>query len=226
MVLTIDGFNRKEVLQYLMWRGSEIPEEIEEMIDSCMEETLQSIRPQFTWRLFSVEHNDTFSLKEAGLELPGSDIRRLLEDCDRCVLMAVTLGSGMDRLILRSKGRNLSRSVVLDSCGSAAVEAACEQAQKEILRQLGGECYLTDRFSPGYGDLPLEFQKQMIELLDTPRQIGLTLSESCMMAPGKSVTAIIGIADKPQKKRFRGCAYCSMFESCAFRKGKTYCGRA
>ena len=52
---------------------------------------------------------------------------------------------------------------------------------------------LAARFSPGYGDLPLEFQREIFRALDVPRRIGVSLGSSCLMSPSKSVTAIVGI---------------------------------
>ena len=85
--------------------------------------------------------------------------------------------------------------------------------------------YLTDRFSPGYGDLPISLQDSFLRLVDAQKQIGLTVTTTHILTPRKSVTAIIGLANQPQNKRFRGCAYCSMFETCAFRKAGKTCGR-
>jgi hypothetical protein len=90
---------------------------------------------------------------------------------------------------------------------------------------VGTGLYFTDRFSPGYGDLPLSLQPALTSLLDTSRQIGLTLTDSLILLPRKSVTAVLGLAHKPQTKRFRGCAYCSMFASCAYRKAGKTCGK-
>ena len=53
--------------------------------------------------------------------------------------------------------------------------------------------HLTERFSPGYGDLDMAVQKDLCLVLDTGRTIGVTLTESCMMVPVKSVTAIVGL---------------------------------
>ena len=50
------------------------------------------------------------------------------------------------------------------------------------------------------------------------------MSERFLMNPTKSVTALIGISDRPQMARIRGCAYCTMRETCALRKGGKHCG--
>ena len=74
------------------------------------------------------------------------------------------------------------------------------------------------RFSPGYGDLPLEIQKDLCRMLNASRRIGLTVSESMLMVPCKSVTAVIGIAEEPQDHRASGCEVCNLFRTCEFRK--------
>ena len=117
-------------------------------------------------------------------------------------------------------------ALMLDSCASCAIENVCDNFQNELEERLFNEnLYLTDRFSPGYGDMPFEQQREICEILNTSKTIGVSLNESGIMIPRKSVTAIMGIAQKPQKKRFRGCEYCSMFENCDFRKGGITCGK-
>ncbi len=218
MPIQLNGINRAEVLQYLGWRGSEIPPEVGAQLDACLAETVQLAAPRMVWRVFDRE-----AVPE-GLLL-GEDVHALLVESRRCVLLAATLGGGVENAIRRAQVRDMTRALILDCCGSAAIEAVCDAAEQEILAALGEGAFLTDRFSPGYGDLPLSVQPRFLETLDTARRIGLTLTSTGIMTPRKSVTAVLGVAASPQSKRFRGCAYCSMFETCTFRKvGKT-CGK-
>lgn len=117
----------------------------------------------------------------------------------------------------------MARAVLLDACGSAWVESGCDAAEAQLQRRLPGR-YRTDRFSPGYGDLPLQVQPQVCAALDAGRRLGLSVTESLLLNPAKSVTAVIGLSDTPQRARIRGCAYCSMRESCTLRKGGNHCG--
>ena len=96
-------------------------------------------------------------------------------------------------------------------------------AEEELRARLPG-WFLTDRFSPGYGDLPLCIQPEVCAALDAGRRVGIHVSDSFLMNPMKSVTAVIGIADRPQMARVRGCAYCAMAASCRLRKGGKHCG--
>ena len=108
------------------------------------------------------------------------------------------------------------------ACGSALVEQGCDGAEKELAARFPGQ-YLTDRFSPGYGDLPLSLQGNICTALDAPRRLGLHVTESSLLNPVKSVTAVVGLSDQPQKARIRGCTYCQMRESCALHKGGNHC---
>ena len=222
MEIKLEAFNRREVLEYLLWRGGEIEPEIDALVDDCMVETLRVSRPRYTYRVLPVDR----TAQTPSLAFAGEDVQTLLTDCERVILFAATLGAELEMAIRRAQARDLTRALVLDCCGSAAIEAVCDAAERQILAQLSAETvWLTDRFSPGYGDLPIDRQPELLALTDAARQIGLTATGTNILVPRKSVTALIGIADKPQSKRFRGCAYCSMFENCSYRKAGKTCGR-
>ena len=89
----------------------------------------------------------------------------------------------------------MSRALALDCCASAAVEELCDQIELELQGKFPG-CFFPYRFSPGYGDLPLEVQGELLHLLDAPRRVGLCANESSLLTPRKSVTAILGISEK------------------------------
>ncbi|MGN0745690.1 MAG: methionine synthase [Aristaeellaceae bacterium] len=180
------------------------------------------ITPRWTWRTFALAE-EPLGLQGTEVLLPGSLARRMLADCRQAVLMGCTLGAEFDRLMREAQARDMARAVMLDACGSALVEAGCDAAEKEIASRLPG-LYLTDRFSPGYGDLPLDVQRPLCAALDLPRRLGVSLTDTCLMNPQKTVTAIIGLADRPQMARIRGCAYCMMNKTCALRKGGKRCG--
>jgi hypothetical protein len=147
----------------------------------------------------------------------------MLDGCEKVVLLACTLGLEFDARLRAAQARDMSKAVILDGCGSALVEQGCEEAEREIALRFPG-MYLTDRFSPGYGDLPLSLQPQILQALDAQRRLGIVVSPSLLMTPAKSVTAIIGLSSVPQMARIRGCEYCSMKETCALRKGGKHCG--
>ena len=147
----------------------------------------------------------------------------MLAQCDQAVLLACTLGTKFYAMVRSAQVRDMARAVILDACGSALVEQGCDEAERDIAARFPG-LYLTDRFSPGYGDLPLSLQPGLCAVLDAERRVGIHVTSSFLMNPGKSVTAVIGLSDKPQMARIRGCAWCAMRETCTLRKGGKTCG--
>ena len=187
--------------------------------------TLESrVAPRYLWRACRIERGgEGIFLPEAALTLPGTLAEKMLAECGTAVLMVCTLGAEFDRMEREWQARDMARAAVLDACGSAWTEAACDAAEEEIRNRFPG-MYLTDRFSPGYGDLPLSLQADFLRALDAGRKLGITANESFLMLPSKSVTAVTGLADRPQGAKIRGCAYCGLRENCEYRRGGKFCG--
>ena len=162
-------------------------------------------------------------LSGSGVTLTGKTAQTMLAQCHQAALLCCTLGGEFEALLRRTQARDMAQAAILDACGSAYVESGCDAAQEELAQRFPS-LYLTDRFSPGYGDLPLSLQPAICSVLDTQRRLGVQTTQHFLLNPGKSVTAIIGLSDRPQMARVRGCAYCSMQETCALRKGGHHCG--
>ena len=215
--------DREEILRYLGAGGAQVPPDVARLVEEAAAQVEATARPRFTWRVFPLERQgEVPTVPQAGLTLEGRTARLMLEECHRCVLLAATMGAEFDAQLRAAQAGDMARAVVLDACGSAGVEWACDRAEEEIRARLPG-VHLTDRFSPGYGDLPLTIQSTLCAALDTQRRLGLHVTPSCLLNPGKSVTALIGLADTPQRRRIRGCAYCSLAATCTLRKRGKSC---
>ena len=184
---------------------------------------LRAVRPRYVYRLFPVERGtEGVALTGSGVTLPGDMAASLLAGCQEAALLACTLGAGFETMLRAAQARDMARAVILDACGSALVEAGCDLAEREIASRCPGK-YLADRFSPGYGDLPLGIQGAVCAVLDAPKRLGIQVTGSLLMNPTKSVTAVIGLADVPQPARIRGCEYCALAGTCTIRKGGRSC---
>lgn len=214
--------NIQEVLLYLGWRGGKPEETLMDSVRQAADTIQKAARPLVIWRRFPVEGNQ---IPGTSLTLEGQDILRHLEGCKEAILMAATLGPQVENVLMRSGVLDMSQALMMDSCASTAIENVCDNLEAELRASIEKEgFYLTDRFSPGYGDLPLAHQRMLCEVLDTQRRIGLAVSASGIMIPRKSVTAIMGISPVPRKRRSSGCANCNMFYTCQIRKGGGFCG--
>lgn len=214
--------NIDEALRYL-GAGTQAPAALRQEMADVARQLMQTLRPHYTYRVYPLRHEEhTELLPDADVALTGGTARRMLAQCDQAVLLVCTLGAQFDTLLHTQQARDMSRAVMLDACGSAWVEAGCDAAEQELKTRFP-ERYLTDRFSPGYGDLPLTLQPGICAALDAQRRLGVTVTESLLLNPAKTVTAVIGLADAPQMARIRGCAYCALRQTCALRKGGTSC---
>lgn len=217
----LEEISENEVLLYLGYRTGAVPEELERQIAACAGEIRATARPHAVWRPMRL---DGTRLLGSDVTLEGEDIRALLSGCGEAVLLAVTLGPEVERLLRRAEVTDLARALVLDAAASTAVENVCDLLEADLRAYYGAQgLFLTDRFSPGYGDFPLAEQRPFCALLDTERRIGLHLSESCILVPRKSVTALLGVSPVPKPKRARGCEKCSMFRSCPYRRDGHTC---
>ncbi|MCD8382549.1 MAG: vitamin B12 dependent methionine synthase, activation domain protein [Clostridiales bacterium] len=221
MELTASQLNEREILRYLGCSG-EPPEELLRAVREGIALIAETARPRQIWRLFDLEGAHPVG---TSVTFQGEDIRRHLQGCDQVILMAATLGPDVETLLLRAEVRDMAQALVLDCCASAGVEAVCDRLEGRLRAEWREkDRYLTDRFSPGYGDFPIGQQPELCRLLDTQRRIGLSLTSSGIMVPRKSVTAVLGIADTPRHRRSQGCLGCAMYDNCAMRKGGTPCG--
>ena len=160
------------------------------------------------------------------LYFKGESIKKHLAGCERVVIMGVTLGRSVDNLISRLEVKDMKMAVLADTGASVLADMFADELEEEIRKGLPEETpYMTGRFSPGYGDLPLDTQRDLIRALDAERKIGLTLNENNLMIPMKSVTAIIGISSKPVTGFLATCDKCVLYNKCEKRKEGRICGK-
>ncbi len=127
-------------------------------------------------------------------EMRSADLARHLDGCTKVILFAATVGVAAEREMQKAAVRSPVRALFMDAIGTERIEALCDTFESEVCRYASAQGReIRARFSPGYGDLPLETQRTIFTVLDCPRRIGLSLTDGCMMSPSKSVTAFIGM---------------------------------
>ena len=136
------------------------------------------------------------SADENGVEFPfgrveSRDIAKNLFGCKEAFVFAVTLGHGVERLLSKMSHLSAADFFVYDAIGSALAESVCDEAEKIIK----GFAKCKPRFSPGYGDFPLSVQRDVLSLVNAERLVGITLTDTNLMLPQKSITAILGIRE-------------------------------
>lgn len=218
--------NRSEVLRYLGYRNQKIEVEIDNLIDSCINEIKEVSNPFCTYKIFNIDTlENEVRVCGTNLILKGKDISNHLRHSKKCAILASTLGVSVDNRIRILGKTDITRAVILDSCATDAIESTCNMVEseiKEIARKEGFD--INFRYSPGYGDLSIDVQPDILNILNTEKKIGLTCTESFILLPRKSVTAIIGFVEDGRKESKKGCKTCSAYDSCLYRRDGVSCG--
>ena len=205
-----------------------------DQIERCRQTVLEASKIRCVYRILpmSLIGLDSAGPDSAGHDpskspeicLHGRDIARLLEGCDEAVLMALTLGVEVEKVLMRTEVTDMSDALVMDVCASSAVEAAADDFELQLSGELLPESrFLTNRFSPGYGDFELSHQRPILELLNASRAAGITLTPTSLMVPRKSVTAVMGICRRSREKVLGGCARCPLMSKCSYRSHNLRC---
>ena len=187
--------DRREILRYAGVKA-ETPE-LAALLSECLAKSERAFEYKVCYAKFPIiREENALNLGFARTESAG--LRKNLRDCDSVVLFAATVGVGIDRLIAKYSRIAPSEAFLFQAIGAERIESLCDAFNAEITAKYGGRT--APRFSPGYGDLPLALQTDIFRVLDCPRKIGLTLGESLLMTPSKSVTAIIGAGAEPRRE--------------------------
>lgn len=209
--------SRREVCRYLGLRGAEPDAATARAVEEALEALHEAAEPRQISRRFPLSRPGEGWIEIDGLRLESRALSKNLSGCGEAFLIAATLGLGPDRLIARAQAAGaMGRAMALQAAAAAMIEAWCDEVNANLLAQVRREGKaLRPRFSPGYGDLSLDAQPGLFRLLGVQKHIGVTLTDSLLMIPTKSVTAVIGIAGEACELP-AGCAACDRAD-CGFR---------
>lgn len=217
-------FVKKEALRYLGYHNTMPDEKTEWLLDSCIEEARAATSMAHVFGIFSVHVQTPDDEQEAGWIESGCFVTRSkslsknLAGCEQILAFAATLGVGIDRLLTRYSKLEMSRAVVLQAVSAALIEEYCNELNAKWKDEFQKEgWYLRPRFSPGYGDFALSNQKTILRSLDAAKWTGITLTDSLLMMPSKSVSAVIGMGKKPVNCVLEGCEACEK-KDCMYRR--------
>lgn len=208
----------QEAIRYLGIKKDAADAGIYALVESSFQELMKEAEPKSICRFFELQENEDGSIQIGRLTIHSNSLSRNLKNCDRVVLFGATLGTAVDRLITRKGLTDMAGAVALQACAAAYLEEYCDQCQEKIGRDMEREGgYLRPRFSPGYGDFDIRYQEPIMRMLDCAKQIGLTMTESYMMTPTKSVTAVIGVSRVKERCPIQGCEACDK-KDCPYRR--------
>ena len=210
--------NRKELCRYLGLGNNPPDRQTDRLIDEILSELGQRVTPRFTEAEIALEKSgDKIILGgENGMVITSCNLSANLDGCEKVLIFCATLGSAPDMLIKRYSLVSMAKAAVVQAAGSAMIEAYCNQINRDFEQRYKGEFFLKPRFSPGYGDFALKHQRDFFRLLGIEKKLGVELSDSLLMTPSKSVTAVIGLTKERRGCNISHCACCDK-PDCQFR---------
>ena len=188
----------KETARYLGYSRFVSPDQdVSRLMEKAAREMAEVMKAQAVFEVFDLTMTSTDSatveLSFADVTLQSQDLGRNLAGCQRVALLAATLGPQVDALIRRHSSLDPVYASILQATGAMFIEELVDITNSEIKKIAEAQGLKTrPRYSPGYGDVPLEVQRDFFRLLPCTR-IGLTLMDTLIMAPEKSVTAFVGL---------------------------------
>ncbi|MEW9093455.1 MAG: methionine synthase [Clostridiaceae bacterium] len=207
-----------EILRYLGAgnNGGNIKKELYKI----REELKEMVRFRFTYDIFDIEiKEEGVLLKDYEIILMGEDIKSHLKDSNKCIIMGATLGVEVDKKINYYQKIDMFKALIMNAAATAFIEEGCDFVEKLVKKEY---CSLSEditwRYSPGYGDLGLDIQKDLLNVIDAFKSIGISSSNGNMLTPKKSVTAIMGIIQKGTKIKKRDCQSCFSYGNCPYRR--------
>lgn len=218
--------NRKAVLRAAGYKDVQPDALAAGVMEDAAQGLAKHCTPRWVYRRYTLEGNVLCGPTK--LALPGEDIAVHLQGCTGCILLATTLGREADDFLRRAQAQDMTYAFFADLCASTLVEQYADLAEQTIHEQVekAGE-YGTSRYSPGYGDFPLSLQAALLSFLDAGKTIGLTATNTDILLPRKSITAVLGVASHPVQGKLASCAHCALRQKCAaMGNGTTLCGKA
>lgn len=214
----LQDIDTKETRRYAGLRQSEFPQELIE--EACMEARLLA-QPKGMWTLYDYDDVAHTVLSDEPFTLQGESIAKHLKGCSKVIFLAVTVGETVEEAVTKhfSEGK-YAFSTLLDAAATTAVEQIADSMEKYLQMQMARQgLEMKWRFSPGYGDWDIHQQTGVLAL-SNGANIGISLTESMMLTPRKSITAVIGLYHKEQECRVKDkkhdCSRCVKID-CQFR---------
>lgn len=193
--MTVSTIPQKEILRYMRaLYTSDASDAVLRAATDGERLVLEAASCRACWARVNVRSLSKNALALGNIEMTSADLSKRLCGCDEAFIFAVTAGVGVDRVIRASEVRSPLLSLACDAAGSALAEELCDELDATLAAEVQKEGkQTTKRFSAGYGDLSLEYQRDIATFLDTAKNIGASLTDGVMMTPTKTVTAIVGI---------------------------------
>lgn len=191
---TLIEIDKKETRRYAGLKGAAFPENL--IDEACLEGRLLA-QPKGSWEIYAYDASAQMIQSTPPCTLKGDNIGKHLANCTKVIVLSATVGEDIEEAVTKhfSEGK-YAYSTLLDAAATSAVEQIADNMEKYLAPLVAREGFAMKwRFSPGYGDWPIQQQPELLRLSNAA-VINVSLTDSLMLIPRKSITAIIGLYKK------------------------------
>lgn len=213
---------RREIYRYLGIKDGRPDPQTADLVESVISELFKVIRPSEFHQVYPLRIADDgkHTVDLGCFTTCSRSLEKNLRGCREVIIFAATIGAGVDLLLRRYGLTVASRGVVMQAASAEFIESWCNQVNDTLKEEAGmSGLYLRPRFSPGYGDFPLDSQRDIFRALQPEKRVGIVLTDSLLMLPSKSVTAVIGAGTENLSCVREGCEICSKAD-CLYRRDR------
>lgn len=203
--------NYKRLERRIMEGSEQVPNNIKSQLD----EIIDVCNFQFHAKVAMYSENDIEFVEDKAyfedIEFELGDLASHYLQTDIAGLYVLTIGNELENLSSTNfEKKNFILGWIYFQLGSELAESSAEELQKVLESEYSTKIL---RISPGYGDWDISEQKKIFNILK-PQDIGVLLTENCLMIPEKSISGIIGKSEEPLCKRY--CENCNKTD-CLYR---------
>ena len=215
--MELADINRREILRYLGYKNQEADENVNRIVEDCLELLWKNVSAKYRVREFSLTLGEDNMINGEVFQAKSKNLSVNLKDCEKILVFAATLGVGADYLIQKYNRLEMSRAVILQAASAAMIEEYCDQVCEGLKREYEEKgLYCVKGSVPDMGIFS-KLPEECFKCLDAGKHLGIKLTDSFLMMPSKSVTAVIGVSKKPHRCDVKGCEACGKTD-CLYRR--------
>lgn len=186
--------DKKEILRYLNYKNQILDEKTKIYLNESIEEVEKYSNIRYTYKIYKIKSisEEIIQLENSEIQLKGKSINKLLINCNKVIIFAATLGINIDKKIKYLEKINLAKGIIFNTTSSVYIDEICDEIEKELKLKYKSHIF-TRRYSPGYGDLKLNIQHDILKELNASKSCGIYTDEYNNLIPIKTITALIGI---------------------------------
>ena len=205
---------KDNALKYLGYQNQKIDDSFFQLLDECLQEIDQMASFKVTYQSFPLSF-DPLYIENAHINIHYPDLMELFQNCHEVIVIGCTLGIQIDRKLKCYSHLDMTKMTVFDAVASSYLEEKCDEYENKHI--IGKRTF---RFCPGYGHVPIELNKSLARVIDCQKKIGLTVQDSHILLPQKSMIGLIGLGDN---QKVKSCKNCLHIKDCSFRKRGQTC---